>query len=80
MSDKPDGRGLTANCQVGLTESEQYLEKKKMLLEFLYGSWLLSAAKRGQNPLSERLRCFLKLAVVVFYYSESIRLAKGAAT
>ena len=25
MSDKPDGRGLTANCQVGLIESDQYL-------------------------------------------------------
>jgi len=48
MSDKPDGRALTANCQIGLTESEQYLGKKKMLLEFLYGSWLLSAAKRGR--------------------------------
>ena len=47
MSDKRDGRGLTANYQVGLTESEQYLGKK-MLLESLYGSWLLSAAKRGR--------------------------------
>ena len=35
MSDKPDGRGLTANYQVGLTESEQYLGKKEMPLEFL---------------------------------------------
>ena len=48
MSNKPDGRGLTANCQVGLTESEQNLgEKKMMLLEFLKGSGILSAAKRG---------------------------------
>lgn len=36
MSDKPDGSDLTANWQLGLTESEQYLGKiKKMLLEFL---------------------------------------------
>ena len=38
MSDKPYDSGLTANCQIGLTESEQYLGKKKMPLEFLYGS------------------------------------------
>ena len=48
-----------------------------MLLEFLQGSGLLSAAK---NPLYERLRYFLKLALFVFYYSESERLAKGAPT
>ena len=48
MSEKPDGRDLTANCQVDLTESEQYLGRKKMLLEFLYGSGLLSVAKSGR--------------------------------
>ena len=47
-----------------------------MLLEFLQGSGLLSAAKN----LYERLRYFLKLALVVFYYPESERLAKGGAT
>ena len=34
--------------------------------------------QEGQNPLSKRLRCFLKLAVAVVYY-ESGRLAKRAA-
>ena len=68
MSCKPDGSDLTANCQFG---------EKRVLLEFFQGSGLLSAAK---NLLYERLRYFLKLAEVVFYYSESERLAKGAAT
>lgn len=39
----------------------------------------MSAGKRD-NPLLARLRCILRLALVVVYYSESERLAGGAAT
>lgn len=68
------------NSRAGLTESEQYLEKKSMLLEFLQGPGICQPVRGDKITPSARLRCILKLALVGAYYSGSERLAKRAAT
>lgn len=80
MSCKLDGSDLTANCQFGFDRIWTILGKKGCFWNFFRVLDYCQAAKREESFIWEGLGHFLKLVVVVWYYFESERLAKGAAT